>query len=235
VTRHATPGRITFAIFMMTFPWRAAAFPPYRSTDADTAAPWMLETRLGLLRVQREGDETTYSSPLLRVNLGLPADTEIVTEFEYRADEAEAADAAVGFKWVPLRWIVNAGAETLALLPVADDSDDAGIESQLLLTKERAALLLHLNAGGFYDARPAGAESGWRSSFLAEYKFGRFKPGIEFFAKQVDDAPVQFSAGGGLITDVGHFDLRLGAEVGLTDEAPDLRVNLWIASKIPLH
>ena len=35
----------------------AVAFPPYRSTDADTAEPGELEVRLGLLRVEREDDD----------------------------------------------------------------------------------------------------------------------------------------------------------------------------------
>lgn len=77
-------------------------FPPYRSTDAETADPWTLEGRLGLFRIERERRENTYASPLLRFNLGLPGNREFVSEFEYRPDEGKAADAAVGFKWIPL-------------------------------------------------------------------------------------------------------------------------------------
>jgi hypothetical protein len=35
---------------MLGFAARVAAFPPYRSTDAGTADPWVLEPRLGLIR-----------------------------------------------------------------------------------------------------------------------------------------------------------------------------------------
>ncbi len=41
------------------------------------------------------------------------------------------------------------------------------MESQLLATFGKDPLRLHLNAGGFYDARPANAEHGWRASALA--------------------------------------------------------------------
>ena len=58
----------------------AAAFPPYRSTDADTADPWVFEARLGLLRLRRDGGDNVYSSPLLRLNLGLPHGLELVSE-----------------------------------------------------------------------------------------------------------------------------------------------------------
>lgn len=45
----------------------ALAFPPYRSTDADTADPWWLEARLGLLSLSRDGEDTDYSPPLSRM------------------------------------------------------------------------------------------------------------------------------------------------------------------------
>ena len=35
---------------------------------------------------------------------------------------------------------------------------------------------LHLNLGGFYDARPDPIEKGWRGSLLAETTLGRFRP-----------------------------------------------------------
>jgi hypothetical protein len=225
-----------FVLLACTAPRPSWAFPPYRSTDADTADPWVFEARLGLLRVQRERSETAYSSPLWRGNLGLPHKTEIVTEFEFRADEAEAADAAIGLKWVPLFGAFSLGIETLALLPVAPDTRNAGVESQLVTTVRSGELLLHLNGGGFYDARPAEPEAGWRSSVLAELQVGRrFRPGFEVFGKQVEDAPVQVSAGPGVIADAGLAELRVGLEAGITDEAPDLRFNVWIARKFPLH
>jgi hypothetical protein len=55
------------------------------------------------------------------------------------------------------------------------------------------------------------------------------------FGKQVEDSPVQLSAGGGVIINVGPVDLRTALEAGITKEAPDLRFNLWIARKFPLR
>ncbi len=136
----------------------AVAFPPYRSTDADTAEPGKLEVRLGLLRVEREDDDNAYSSPLLRTNLGLPKNLELITEFEFRADEDRFGDGAAGLKWVPVRGSWSLGLETLALLPVSSEHSGSGVESQLLATFRRKDFRIHINAGGFYDARPSEIE-----------------------------------------------------------------------------
>jgi hypothetical protein len=61
----------------------ALAFPPYRSTDAETADAWTLEGRLGLLRYTRAESENTYTSPLVRINFGLPRGLELTAELEY--------------------------------------------------------------------------------------------------------------------------------------------------------
>jgi hypothetical protein len=212
----------------------AWGFPPYRSTDADTAEPGALEVRLGLLRVEREDHDNAYSSPLLRVNLGLPKNLELISEFEYRSDEGHFGDGAIGVKWVPLRSPISLGIETLVLLPVASGQNGSGVESQLLATFRRKGFLLHLNAGGFYDARPSENEEGWRGSALAEIRKGRFRPGLELFAKQVHSESVQVQAGAGLIAFLGPIDVRTGVHGGLTSEAPDFTASLWMTWKWPL-
>jgi hypothetical protein len=193
-----------------------------------------LETRLGLLRVRRDGSETEYISPLLRVNLGLPRSTEAILEFEHNVDSRDD-DAAVGFKWVPIHWLVDVGVETLALLPVADGQSGAGVESQLLATVRRDAWRMHVNAGGIYDGRPETSESGWRSSGLLEYRTGRWRPGLELFARRLSAGDLEMLAGTGLIVDVGRFDFRLGMHAGLTDTSPDLTTNLWMSTKFDLR
>jgi hypothetical protein len=208
-----------------------AAFPPYRSTDADTANPGALEVRLGLLRIAREDHDNAYESPLLRINLGLPRSFELVSEFAYLPEEERVGDAAVGFKWVPLRRPFNIGIEALALLPVSSDDEGAGFESQLVATFGQKPFRLHLNAGGFYDARPADAERGWRASALAEYQWGRFRPGLELFAKQVRSEHVRVEGGPGIIIALGPIDLRTALHAGLTREAPDLIASLWLSWK----
>ncbi len=209
----------------------AWAFPPYRSTDADTADPGALEVRLGLVRIARDDHDDSYESPLLRINLGLPRSCELTSEFAYLPEDERVADAAVGFKWVRLRRSFGVGVETLALLPVSSDDDGAGVESQLLATFGENPLRLHLNAGGFYDARPADSEYSWRASVLTDYEWGRFRPGLELFAKQLRSESVRVEAGPGIIIQFGPIDLRTALHVGLTREAPDLIGSLWLSWK----
>jgi len=212
---------------------RAGAFPPYRSTDAGTADPYVLEGRLGLIRYERDAGEDGFTSPLLRVNFGLPQRIELTTEFEYLPVEGKVGDAAAGLKWVPYFERLSLGTEALVLLPVSS-AGGAGVESQLLATQRWDSLQLHLNLGGFYDARPEPVEKGWRGSLLAETKLGRFRPGAELFAKQVAWASVVVQAGLGAIVTLGPIDLRTAAHFGLTDATPDFRTSLWIAGKLPL-
>jgi hypothetical protein len=212
-------------------PGAGRAFPPYRSTDAETAGPRTLEIRLGALRVERENGDNTYTSPLLRVNLGLFEHLELVSELEYSPEEQELDEGAVGFKAVTPAGPVHVGVETLALLPVAPEQSGAGVESQLLATWRGDPLRLHLNAGGFYDPRSGETERGWRASVLGEIETGRSRPGLELFARQVRSEPIQVQAGLGVILDLGAFDLRTALQAGLTSAAPDLVGSVWIGWK----
>jgi len=213
----------------------ALAFPPYRSTDADTADPYALEVRLGLVKWQREGGEDEVVTPLLRANLGLPSKLELIAEFEYLPKDESFADGAVGFKWVPLFGGVSFGIETLALMPVRRDDSGVGVESQLVATLWRDEFRVHVNAGGFHDDRPSQSESGWRASTLVEFPRGRVRPGLEIFAKQANGEEVDMRLGGGVIVGLGRFDVRSGLHLGLTDAAPDVVFNLWIATKLSLR
>ncbi len=224
----------TFLVMLAMWPVSVKAFPPYRSTDAETADLWTLEARLGLVRVLRHRDTNEYASPLLRMNLGLPRNIELVSEFEYRADEGQVGDAAMGFKWVPFVSALSLGVETLALLPVSREGG-AGVESNLLATWRHRALRVHVNAGGLYDDRPTDAESGWKSGTIVEVRLDRFRPGIEVFAKQEIGEPARVQLGPGVIIDFGAFDLRAGLHVGLTDAAADLTPTLWVTTKLPLR
>lgn len=209
----------------------ASAFPPYRSTDADTADPWAFEARLGLLRLRRDRGDTVYSSPLLRLNFGLPHAVELISELEVRPGQGGLTDAAFGAKWVPVRGRWSLGNETLLLLPVPN-AGGTGVESQIVVTyrDDTAGLRLHLNGGGFYDGRPDIAEKGWRASALAELKRGRYRPGLEVFARKIGSAPVEVLAGPGVIIGVGRADVRLGVHVALTDAAPDMVLDAWTST-----
>jgi hypothetical protein len=221
-----------FALGTLLDAAQAHAFPPYRSTDAETADPWALEGRLGLLRYRRDDGENEYASPLLRINFGLPGRVELTGEFEYLPVAREVGDAAAGFKWVPYFHALSLGIEVLALLPVSS-AGGAGIESQLLATQRLEPVQVHLNIGGFYDARPEPIEKGWRASLLGELQVHRFHPGAELFAKQVLGERAAVQAGAGVIVKLGPIDLRTGAHVGLTDAAPDFVASFWVAGKIP--
>ena len=211
-------------------PLTARAFPPYRSTDAETAPPGRLELRAGLLRAEREDHDTRYTTPLLRVNLGIARNVELVSELEYVPEDARLGDGALGFKWAVPGKRVGVGVETLALLPVSSNHSGAGVESQLVATLRRGSLRLHANAGGFYDDRPDDVERGWRASLLGEWERGPARLGAELFAKQVHGEPVLAQAGPGLILSLGALDLRASLHAGLTSEAPDVTVNLWIST-----
>ncbi len=223
---------LTYAGVLLA-PGPAGAFPPYRSTDAETADPWTLEGRLGLVRLSRDQGENTYTTPLLRLNLGFPKRIELTTELEYVPAEKQLGDAAVGLKWVPYFEQLSLGVEALALLPVSS-AGGTGVEASLLATERWDTFTLHGNVGGFYDVRPEPIEKGWRAGLLGELPVGSFRPGLELFAKQVIAEPVALQAGAGVIVSLGPIDLRGGTHLGLTAAAPDFVASLWIAGKLPL-
>lgn len=230
------PAIITFALLAVVSTVPASAFPPYRSTDAGTADPWVFEARLGVLRLRRDRGDSVYSSPLLRLNLGLPHAVELIIELEVRPGNGGLTDAALGAKWVPVRGRWSLGTETLLLLPVPN-AGGIGVESQLVVTYRDPAgrLRLHLNGGGFYDGRVDAAEKGWRASALAEIHRGRYRLGLEVFARKIGAAPVEVLAGPGVIVDVGRLDIRLGVHVGLTAVAPGVVLDAWTSTAFALR
>jgi hypothetical protein len=212
----------------------AAAFPPYRSTDAETADPWTIEARLGLVRLNRDRSANAFSLPLWRLNLGLPFRLELQCEGEWDATAGRLGDAAAGLKAVPLAGPLSIGVEVMALLPISS-AGGSGVEAQLLATRRWETLFVHLNGGGFYDARVDPREKGWRASALAEAPLGRWRPGLELFVRQINGGDLEPSAGAGVIVGLGPIDVRTGLHVGLTSAPTDLRASLWISTKLPLR
>lgn len=232
------PGVVFFVFIQLFHAPIAGAFPPYKTTDADTADPYNLELRLGLIQAQRENGATQIASPLLRANFGLPNKVELISEFEYLPEEHEFGDGAFGIKWAPVQGSLSFGIETLALLPVRPGDSGVGLESQLLATWHRPGhgLRVHVNAGGFHDPRDSTTENGWRASVLTEMMGNdAFRPGFELFAKQKRGQAADVRMGAGMIIDAGRFEIRSGVHIGLTKEAPDVTISLWIAKKLPLR
>ena len=220
---------VATCIAVLLFASASWAFPPYRSTDADTAEPWDLELRIGLIRAQRTAQTTAYSSPLGRINLGIPWRLELIGEFEKRADASKLADAAFGFKWVPV-WAgpLSVGLEYLTLPPVSD-AGGGGIESQLVTTARPGPFRIHANGGAFFDRRPSPQEHGWLGSVLVECSVGIARPGLELAGKKNGSSPATVLAGAGVIIDVGPFDVRLGTHFGIGPESPSWITNIWVA------
>jgi hypothetical protein len=214
----------------------ALAFPPYRSTDANTADPYTLEVRVGLIRLDDKRSGTEILSPLSRINFGLPTKIELISELEYLPAKARLGDGALGVKWVPVfGTTISVGVETLALLPVRPGDSGLGVESQLVVTFWSDEARVHINAGGLTDARVSPSEEGWRASILAEFLHEQFRPGVELFAKQVEANQADVRLGAGLIYDFGQFDIRTGIHAGLTETAPKLSVNFWVATEFPFR
>jgi len=209
----------------------AAAFPPYRTTDADTAGAGMLEFRLGLLKIQTRGSTSERRTPLTRTNIGIGAHYEIISEFEYSPDEHRLEEGTLGFKWARLNNGFGVGVETLALLPVNSTLSGAGIESQFLATFQQERWQVHINAGGFYDPRAEQTEKGWRASVLAEFPRERFRPGVELFAKDARSEAARVQTGIGVIMEFERFEVRTGIHFGLSDAAPDVEASVWFAWK----
>lgn len=207
----------------------ARAFPPYRSTDAETVAPGVVEARLGLLRVERDDHDSRYTSPLLRLNLGVVRGFELVSELEYDLESSRLGDGGLGLKWATQEAPLRVGVETLALLPVSSLQSGVGVESQLLATWRLEDVRIHANAGGFYDPRPREIERGWRASLLVEAERRPVRLGAELFAKQIHGEGVRVEAGPGVIWGIGPIDVRAGLHAGLSSEAPDLRASLWLS------
>ena len=210
----------------------ALAFPPYDTTDAETAGAGAVEFRLGLLEIEKTGSDSERHTPLANLNFGVGPRFEINSELEHAPDSDEGLDdAAVGFKWAAPRGAVRIGVETLALLPVQSEQSGAGMSSQFLVTLEREQWTLHGNAGLFYDPRSAETEQGWRASALAEFPRDELRPGVELFVRDSDTSETQMLAGVGLIASLEHMEIRAGLHVGLNDAAPDLEGNVWLSWK----
>lgn len=229
LTQRSKIAAAAAAIAIMLTSGAAPAFPPYRTTDADTAGDDTLELRLGALRLQKRGGSSERTAPLSRLNYGIGAHYEVISELEYAIDEHRFADGALGFKWASLEAGRGIGVETLVLLPVHSALAGVGLESQLLRTWQQERWRLHANIGGFYDPRGADTVRGWRGSVLAEFPRGRHRPGIELFVRNPRDGDTRIQAGVGLISSLERIEIRTGLHVGLNDAAPDLEASLWFS------
>jgi hypothetical protein len=232
--RRPDTSRTILAALLMTsicveFP--AMAFPPYRSTDAETAGDDTLEARIGLLRLRVNDSHSTRTTPLSRINYGIGPHFELISELEYAIDDSQFDEGALGFKWARLENDRGIGVETLVLLPVQSEQSGAGLESQLIRTWRQERSRVHVNAGMFYDPRGTSTERGWRASALAEFPRDRLRPGVELFVRDSNLTDTRMQAGVGLIASMPRVEIRTGLHVGLNDAAPDLEASVWLSWK----
>lgn len=223
------PAAIASLLVGIALVQQAPAFPPYRSTDAETAGEHVVELRLGLLRIQRRNGESDRLTPLSRLNVGLGDHYEIVTELEYAPDEHQLDEGALGFKWADLDGTLGFGVETLILLPVQSDQGGAGVESQFLTTLKHDEWRVHFNAGAFHDPRGGETVRGWRGSVLAEFPRARWRPGVELFARRAHGGATRSQLGFGAIAPLERVEIRTALHVGLSDAAPDVEGNVWLS------
>ena len=219
------------ASLFLAEPKCAQGFPPYKTTDAETAGNDTLETRIGLLRLLVRDSHSTRRTPLSRINYGIGPHFEVISELEYAIDERELDEGALGFKWAKLENGRGFGVETLALLPVRSELDGAGIESQVIRTWQQDRRRVHMNAGAFYDPRGGSTERGWRASALAEFPRDRLRPGVELFVRDSNITDTRMQAGVGLIASLERVEIRTGLHFGLNDAAPDLEASVWLSWK----
>lgn len=93
-----------------------------------------------------------------------------------------------------------------------------------------------MNAAGFYDTRGIGSAYGAKGGVLGEVTLGRFRPGVELFAKHVIVDDTQLLSGVGAIVAVtSQLDVRADVHVGLTSAADDVIASLWIADKLAVR
>lgn len=227
----AAINRVVFLAACICAASRALAFPPYETTDAETAGTRAVEFRLGLLEIERTGSDSERLTPLTNLNFGIGPHFEISSELEYAPDDDELDDAALGFKWAAPRGAVSIGVETLLLLPVQSAQSGAGLSSQFLVTAAREQWQLHGNVGPFHDPRGAETERGWRASVLAEFPRGKLRPGVELFVRESALSATQLQAGAGLIASLERMEIRTGLHLGLNSAAPDLEANVWLSWK----
>lgn len=207
----------------------AQAAPPYKTTDANTADPFVLEARLGFVQASRDRDNNEVLSPLLRTNFGLPGKVEIVSEFEYSQTDNSVENAALGMKWIPVFGQFSFGIETLTFLPLRPDDKGYGVESQLLFTWRNEGYQVHFNVGGFHDPRGTETVDGWRSGLLVEKRRGDSRDGVELFARQKRNQKTDLRLGYGLIRTFDNIQIRSGIHVGLSKRAPDVGFNFWLS------
>jgi hypothetical protein len=228
-TRAAVAAALLAALTCLSS--KALAFPPYRTTDAETAGDDTLEARIGLLRLQVRDSHSTRKTPLSRINYGIGSHFEVVSELEYAIDEHELDEGALGFKWAKLAEGRGIGVETLLLLPVRSELSGVGVETQLIRTWQQQRSRVHVNAGAFYDPRGTATERGWRASALAEFPRDRLRPGVELFVRDSSTTDTRLQAGIGLIASLPRVEIRTGLHVGLNEAAPDLEASVWLAWK----
>jgi len=151
---------VSAAVFIaiLLAPDEAAAYRPFKSTDADVVDRGALEIELGALTVERDDGRTGYITPGLILNYGLTGALELVGEFELEnppGDPWQIADPGLFLKAqlkegaLQDRSGLSIAAELGALLPSSKEGEnDLGGEAILIASGALSSFTYHVNFGG---------------------------------------------------------------------------------------
>ena len=147
-------------------PEKVLALRPFVTTDADVVEKHEIEIELGIfgLHVQRHpgSDERTLDIPGIRLNYGLPWDSEIVLETvgelidnEYKGElgikEKQFAHTAGFYKkvwWRGSDWVPNFATETGIVFPTEKDTSGLNFEGTGIFSWYLERLTCHMTLGG---------------------------------------------------------------------------------------
>ncbi len=160
---HAARGRahLLVGVVVATWPFAAAAYRPFDSTDAAVAAPAEMEIELGPVGYLRVGRQNDLVAPMLVLNWGFAPRWELVVQGRgllALGPDAPAPRYSVDEGGVFLKAILREGClqdqegpsiatEFGALLPTLNGPPGAmGAQATLVVSQRWAALTVHVNA-----------------------------------------------------------------------------------------
>ncbi|CAG1772255.1 hypothetical protein BAC3_02450 [uncultured bacterium] len=157
---------VLFGLAEFIVPAEVFALRPFVTTDADVVEPNVIEIELGVFGLHEQKhpgpDEITFEVPSIRLNYGLPWDSEIVLETvgelidsEYVGTlgikEKQFANTTGFYKkvwWRGSDWIPNFATETGFVFPTEKDTSGLDFEGTGIFSWYLERLTCHMTLGG---------------------------------------------------------------------------------------